>query len=67
VEIKITKFAMARFADLQQELNAWRDARGVVGRPDAYKLLKSKKLSPDDRAWLRDFVKRWEDRVVGDA
>ena len=65
--VKITKFATLRFSDLSEELNAWRSAHGIEGRPDAYKLLKGKKLSPDDRTYLRDFVKRWEARVVGDA
>jgi len=65
-DIKIEQFAVERFTDLMDELNAWRDARGIKDRPDAYKLLKGK-LSPDDRDWLRDFVKRWEDRCVGDV
>jgi len=65
-DIWLEKFATARFADLSAELNAWRADRGIKNRPDAYKLLKGK-LSPEDRKWLRDFVKRWEARVVGDA
>lgn len=64
--MKLEKFAAARFADLTAELDAWRNARGIKGRPDAYKLLKGKP-SPEDRAWLRDFVKRWENRILGDA
>jgi hypothetical protein len=64
--IKIEKFATARFADLSAELNVWRTNHGIKDRPDAYKLLKGK-LSPEDREWLRDFVKRWEARIVGDA
>jgi hypothetical protein len=65
-DFKIEKYAVARFADLAEELNTWRADRGIQGRPDAYKLLKGK-LSPEDRKWLRDYVKRWEARVVGDA
>jgi hypothetical protein len=65
-DIKIEKFAIARFADLSAELNVWRDDRGIKNRPDAYKLLKGR-LPPEDREWLRDFVKRWEARVVGNA
>ena len=64
--IKVTALAAARFADLTEEFNAWRTAHGIKGRPDAYKLLK-RKLSPADRAYLRDFVKRWEARCIGDA
>lgn len=64
--IEIMKFARERFTDLIEEFDAWRTARGIEGRPDAYKLLKGKP-SPGDRKYLRDFVKRWEDRCVGDA
>ncbi|WP_300571122.1 hypothetical protein [Flavobacterium sp.] len=64
--ITIQKFAAARFADLQQELNAWRAERNIEGRPDAYKLLEGE-LSADEREYLRDYVERWEARCVGDA
>jgi len=62
----IEKFATARFTDLSDEFNAWRAERGIEGRPDAYNLLKGKP-SPDDREYLRNFIKRWETRILGDA